>query len=378
MFSTIVPAFEPENMKTVLALVITAFAYMTFGLIFGFIIRALTPVPRGWSGGVLATGAFCNWGDLPLAFIGTIAKNAPFNGDKDVASGTAYTSIFMVAQMFVVYNLGGIQLVAHDFREREIKDLESAPTTDKALRRSVARVVEKTRRVVGPKSAAADPVSPSCGRCEGKESAAPSTIPSPCESCATSSSPTPASSNPPSVRRTMRQRVHGWIAPFITPASLSLVLGLVVANVRQLKALFVPVLPAVMPNAPDDKPPLDFLMEICSFGGDTVPVIGMVLLGAALSRLSITTLPKGFWKSVGCMALLKLGLGKCAGVGGGDEGMKADAGEGSVIGVLWSGMMVQKTGLVDEGDKMLQCVIPDVSPRPAGWVRGVEGVGRGG
>jgi predicted permease len=56
MFSTVVPAFEPENMKVVLALLITAAAYMTFGLAFGFIVKAVTPVPRGWSGGVLATG----------------------------------------------------------------------------------------------------------------------------------------------------------------------------------------------------------------------------------------------------------------------------------------------------------------------------------
>lgn len=65
-----------------------------------------------------------------------------------------------------------------------------------------------------------------------------------------------------------------------------------------------------MPQAPDQRPPLDFLMEIATFAGPTVPVIGMLLLGAALSRLSMAGLPKGFWKAAVMMALLKLVVGE--------------------------------------------------------------------
>lgn len=65
-----------------------------------------------------------------------------------------------------------------------------------------------------------------------------------------------------------------------------------------------------MPQAPDQRPPLDFVMEITAFAGPTVPVVGMLLLGAALSRLSMAGLPKGFWKAAMMMAGLKLIVGK--------------------------------------------------------------------
>lgn len=65
-----------------------------------------------------------------------------------------------------------------------------------------------------------------------------------------------------------------------------------------------------MPQAPDQRPPLDFVMEIATFAGPTVPVFGMLLLGAALSRLSMVGLPKGFWKAAVMMAGLKLVIGE--------------------------------------------------------------------
>lgn len=98
----------------------------------------------------------------------------------------------------------------------------------------------------------------------------------------------------------------GYIAPVFAPPSLSLIIGLIVANIPALKALFVHTDKFDMPSAPDDKPPLDFIMEICTFGGSAVPVIGMLLLGANLSRMSINNLPSGFWKSTVLMAVLKL------------------------------------------------------------------------
>lgn len=64
-----------------------------------------------------------------------------------------------------------------------------------------------------------------------------------------------------------------------------------------------------MPQAPDQRPPLDFFMEIAVFVGPTVPVLGMLLLGAALSRLSMSGLPTGFWKAAVMMAGLKLVVG---------------------------------------------------------------------
>lgn len=68
-----------------------------------------------------------------------------------------------------------------------------------------------------------------------------------------------------------------------------------------------------MPEAPDQNPPLDFIMDLATFAQPTVPVLGLILLGANLSRLSMKGLPKGFWKSAVLMAVLKLIVGKIYG-----------------------------------------------------------------
>jgi predicted permease len=101
---------------------------------------------------------------------------------------------------------------------------------------------------------------------------------------------------------------NSYLSPVFAPPSTALIVGLIVANVPQLKSLFVQT-SFNMPSAPDDKPPLDFIMDICNFGGDTTPVLGMILLGAALSRMTVKGLPKGFWKSYVSMAALKLVVG---------------------------------------------------------------------
>lgn len=108
---------------------------------------------------------------------------------------------------------------------------------------------------------------------------------------------------------TLACRLWTFIKPFITPPSISLILSLIIANIPTLKALFVKTPGVNMPQAPDQRPPLDFVMEIATFAGPTVPVIGMLLLGAALSRLSMVGLPKGFWKAAVMMAGLKLVVG---------------------------------------------------------------------
>jgi hypothetical protein len=88
-------------------------------------------------------------------------------------------------------------------------------------------------------------------------------------------------------------------------------LSLTIANVSQLKSLFIHTLTfPPMPDAPDGKPLLDFVTDIASFSGPCVPVLGMLLMGATLGRLSVKSLPKGFWKSVVLMAGLKLVMGK--------------------------------------------------------------------
>jgi predicted permease len=56
-FASVVSSFDPSNMQSFAALLITGVTYMTMGFLFGFLVRTLTPVPRTWRGGVLIAGA---------------------------------------------------------------------------------------------------------------------------------------------------------------------------------------------------------------------------------------------------------------------------------------------------------------------------------
>jgi hypothetical protein len=134
------------------------------------------------------------------------------------------------------------------------------------------------------------------------------------------------------------RRFWNAVSPFVSPPGVSLVIALIVANVPPLKALFVKTSSFNMPNAPDSKPPLDVVMEIGKFAGPLVPIMGLTMLGAAMSRLTIKSMPKGFWSTVSVMSVLKLVA--CP-----------------IIGVVWTTQMTKHTSLIDPNDKMLQFVM---------------------
>ena len=100
--------------------------------------------------------------------------------------------------------------------------------------------------------------------------------------------PTPA----PSIHTTsIWQKVKNIASGFLMPTTIALTVALPCALVQPLKALFTEVdgwSGGRMPNAPDDKPPLSFILETASFlGGITIPS-ALILLGASTATLQVT------------------------------------------------------------------------------------------
>lgn len=89
------------------------------------------------------------------------------------------------------------------------------------------------------------------------------------------------------------------------PPTASLIVSIVVAVIDPVKALFVQT-DYDMPSAPDGQPPLDFVMDFAEFIGNACVPFGLLLLGGMIGRLSIKSLPKGFWKYLVALILLKL------------------------------------------------------------------------
>lgn len=101
---------------------------------------------------------------------------------------------------------------------------------------------------------------------------------------------------------------------FCTPNSLSLICALIVAMSPPLKALFVPT-NFHMPNAPDQQPPLSFVIDITTYVGAASVPIGLLLLGATIARLKVKKTVPGFWKTVVMITACRLVILPIFGVG---------------------------------------------------------------
>ena len=101
---------------------------------------------------------------------------------------------------------------------------------------------------------------------------------------------------------------------FSAPNSASLIISIAIAMAPPLKALFVPS-NFYMPDAPDGQPPLSFIMDIASYIGAASVPLGLLLLGATISRLQVKKMPKGFWKTAVAVTVSRLIILPIIGVG---------------------------------------------------------------
>ncbi|QLQ82331.1 hypothetical protein HG537_0H00920 [Torulaspora globosa] len=111
------------------------------------------------------------------------------------------------------------------------------------------------------------------------------------------------------IGRFLQRHKMGWIEyaviNFIRPASLGALLGIIVAMIPWVKALFVPT-DVHAHNAPDGLPVLNFLMDFTSYIGNACVPLGLLLLGGTIARLEIGKLPKGFVRVAILMTILRL------------------------------------------------------------------------
>lgn len=109
----------------------------------------------------------------------------------------------------------------------------------------------------------------------------------------------------------------GWLIfvlkNFKRPASIAIVVGLVISLIPWTKALFVSYHPqhnhlVNYPNAPDNQPPLHFLLDLTTYIGNAQVPFGLLLLGATLGRLEVKHMPQGVLLTSICLALVRLAI----------------------------------------------------------------------
>lgn len=111
-----------------------------------------------------------------------------------------------------------------------------------------------------------------------------------------------------------KRHLYRILKNFASPNSATLVVSIAIAMLPPLKSLFVPA-KFKIPNAPDGQPPLSFVMDLTSYVGAASVPLGLLLLGATISRLRIRTMPPGFWKTALAVPLMRLVILPIVGVG---------------------------------------------------------------
>ncbi|KAG8836282.1 Protein M3 [Serendipita sp. 399] len=178
------------------------------------------------------------------------------------------------------------------------------------------------------------------------------------ESQTTTTATTNDASSPPS---TLTSRFLGSLRALVSPITIAMFVAFPIALIQPLKSLFLELEESSsssprIPNAPDGKPPLYFILDTTSFlGGASIP-LGLICLGAAFASLKIPSrggsgagnentrnqsLPVG---AIASMAVAKLVVSP-------------------VLGILIVNGFV-KIGFIDEDDKVLRFVAMFFSGMP--------------
>jgi auxin efflux carrier family protein len=259
-------------------------------------------------------------GDIPLAFVMTLTATSPFT-PQDQAIGVAYISIIIVWCFLTMFPFGGWILVKRDFETQPIReDIEAqgrmssvrwlsrvkgiamrcgAPArvacTNNRVEEYIAedkdskiqpRDLKITAHTSQVKNSRLSTSSSSIGNLDIIRPVQSHTSevfghtelqdPSPAETRSFSRSrslTTPIPMDP--LENRMGRRVLKFFLSLISPPAIACLLSLSIALVPQVKALFVADVQGVnMPNAPDGMPPLEWVLDIANFGGNSLQYFG--------------------------------------------------------------------------------------------------------
>ncbi|KAK7204009.1 auxin efflux carrier [Myxozyma melibiosi] len=352
VFNKVVNAFDSGTMRTVGVCVLASVLYIAAGIVYSFVLRLFTPVPKYWRGGSAVASIFNNAGDIPMAYVMTITANSPFK-DGDETKGIAYVSVMMSVYVAALFACGSVQLIEDDFdyplSEIDLELAQKSTSTTAPKSSKSQRLRNMLRRKTS--SSDAEEKENEKSECETQPEmptgrANPILARTSALQAADSNELRPTDS--PGVR-SIRQRlrrtqeeyepqddedddgdaldpvvsavtaeiVHHeahnvvlarliiFLRNLYQPPTASLIVSIVVAVINPIKALFVQT-DYNMRQAPDGQPPLDFVMDFTEFIGNACVPFGLLLLGGMIGRLSIKSLPRGFWKYLVSIVLLKL------------------------------------------------------------------------
>ncbi|ODQ64963.1 auxin efflux carrier [Nadsonia fulvescens var. elongata DSM 6958] len=311
VFSRIVSTIDVGQMRTIGVIVLIGFVYQLLGLVVGMVLNRTTPVPKNWRGGMLIAGMLNNAGDLPVAYVTTLAQGSLFSAN-DGARGTSYAIAFMFCFTICLFNFGGYRLIENDFKDRlcvpqdEESQTEGDGTSNDTPEKHTEKSDDKISQLSLNEEVLGNSTSASLNMVTSSKSSAKDTgFKGRTLNYIRSIKDNSKSSK--EILAILRGYLWQLGVNFLRPPSLALIIAVVITIIKPVRRLFYDDhSTSSIPNAPDGLPVLSFVMDLTNFIGNAAVPCGLCMLGATLSRLKITALPKGFWKSLFAMSLFKL------------------------------------------------------------------------
>ncbi|GMM52816.1 putative ATPase [Starmerella bacillaris] len=127
IFNNIVSEIKDTDIKLLAVVMFSGFMFYTIGLLWGFVIYAIAPIPRAWFGGLLLCCMINNSSDLPLAYVQAVGGSPLFpSGMAEL--GQSYCVLFLIIFILFTFNLGGTRLIAWDAHRNEGDPRKNEPT----------------------------------------------------------------------------------------------------------------------------------------------------------------------------------------------------------------------------------------------------------
>lgn len=379
IFNNIVSHLKSSDIKNLGIIFFTAILLFGVGALLAAITYFTTKSPKKWLGGLLSVGLFPNISDLPIAYLQTLSKTQGILTVDEGNRGVAFICIFVAAQIFFQFSLGLYKLVEWDFRdELKEKDslysidkshdsnrLSNIDENEIETKKNPANKNQNFDTLPSSSNVQIEPLSISPSSSVSLSSSQPQdfqdshllrphnltrTLTS--NSMATQHSimqmvPSRVAENRAKKAESIEEVINQYsdydhykheennsiktsksrklanikskliriVKDLISPSSLALIIGIAIAMAPPLKALFVPVTSPHIPSAPDQQPPLSFIIDITTYLGQASVPLGLLLLGATIARLKVKNMYPGFWKTATMITLSRLVILPIFGVG---------------------------------------------------------------
>lgn len=330
IFNKILVSLDSSDIVAIGVMVLTSALYVALGLTCTLIVKALTPNPKYWLGGLLTAGMFSNNGDLPIAYMTTLSSGSAFTATQS-ARGVAYCTIFMALLSFYLYSLGAWHLIARDFqimkidKEKGTLNITCEPGIKSLLgkrrHRHHAEVDDSLHSVSSNTSIPAILEEPEqFSKIDSRQLESSITELEPIVPVLSTKSDIPQLVIPPPPSRIelffIKHHIRFlWevIKNLARPPSLSLIVAMFCTMIPPIRKLFYvgsdglqSLGAANIPDAPDGAPILGFVMDFTSFVAASLVPFGIMMLGATAGDLKIKYIPPGFWRAVLLSCMFKL------------------------------------------------------------------------